>query len=579
MKKLLTIAALFAMALLIAAPASALDANFSGELRMQGFSHDNVDLEEDGSTDSYYRSRFRLKTVLEITENLSVTGQFDALDKYWGKDPWDTGARFSSSTLSYEDPDEEENIEWDVAYATIKTKVGGILVGRQWNSQWGCFGIGDSTGPVDRILYLLPIENFTFVAYAQKYDEYDEEFEDSISDADNDKYVALVKYQGKDIEAGLLGAFYNFKSFPAMRDLIPYRGAIRNLRDAAAAKTSGQVRYDATRAAYLAALNQNPAFLGALGAVSPGKTSVNRNDLDQAEFDPYTGGVPTSVGKLINASLLQVGQADMPTVYNSYNTTQTAYTNAAVTAGAGVDYADSARAYILDPYFVAKFGGFTLKGEFIYGWGEAEFDGNAKDLDVDIMQYIFEAGYETGPVSFRGGYWFMSGDNDTTDGEHNSVAYIEPNRDLDIAFLLTGDNDHYTSDVTNFLGGGIGNFSGNSQNLAANSDYAGALALAGAKMFYLGIDYKPIDTLTLGVTWACAKADQPPGPDIYNIAEEWDDEVGNEYDFKVVWKPWENLEYKFIAAYLEAGDFWKQGAADLEVDDLFTLYNALTISF
>ncbi|MDY0311024.1 MAG: hypothetical protein RBR20_02765, partial [Desulfobacterales bacterium] len=111
------------------------------------------------------------------------------------------------------------------------------------------------------------------------------------------------------------------------------------------------------------------------------------------------------------------------------------------------------------------------------------------------------------------------------------------------------------------------------------SEYGGSLAMAGAKLFYLGFDYKPIDTVTVGLTWANAKADKPPGPSFYNVAQEWDDEVGDEFDFKVVWKPWPNLEYKFIAAYLDAGDFWKQGADNKPIDDLTTFYNALTISF
>ncbi|MEE4609054.1 MAG: hypothetical protein V2L15_09205, partial [Desulfobacteraceae bacterium] len=118
MKRTMMIAAVIGMALLIAAPASALETKFSGELRMQGFSHDNVNLSNDSSTDSYYRSRFRLKTVFEINENISVTGQFDALDKYWGK-PDDE--YFSTTTLQNEKVETDDNFDWDIAYATIKT--------------------------------------------------------------------------------------------------------------------------------------------------------------------------------------------------------------------------------------------------------------------------------------------------------------------------------------------------------------------------------------------------------------------------------------------------------------------------
>lgn len=547
MKRTMMTAAVIGLALLIAAPAFALETKFSGELRMQGFSHDNVNLENDSSTASYYRSRFRLKTTFEITENISVTGQFDALDKYWGKSDDQV---FDPSTLSMRNVDSDDNIDWDTAYATIKTKVGGFLVGRQWNTQFGCFGIGDSTGPVDRILYLLPIENFTFVAYAQKYAENDEVSD--YADADNDKYVALVRYQGQDLEAGLLTAFYNFKQFPAMRDMINFRSNIRDYKTLANSATTARGTFTGTYATLV-----NNGIPQAL--INQEMTASGDNIITAA-----TGLPVPDLYDLNSAATLAEGQAALA---------------GAQLKNTGLPYADSAKAWILDPYFVYKVNGFTFKGEFIYGWGDAEFDpGFGKDLDVEVMTYLFEAGYETGPFAMRGGYWYMSGDDDITDDKHESFAYIEPNRDLDIAFLLTGDNDHYTSDLTDSLGGGIGNFAGNSQD-PLGAEYGGALAMAGAKMFYLGFDYKPIDTVTVGLTWANAKADKPPGPQIYGPGTaEWDDEIGDEFDFKVVWKPWPNLEYKFIAAYLDAGDFWKQGGTK-QIDDLTTFYNALTISF
>jgi hypothetical protein len=552
MKRTMMIAAVIGMALLIAVPASAIETKFSGELRMQGFSHDNVNLSNDSSTDSYYRSRFRLKTVFEINENISVTGQFDALDKYWGKSD---DQYFDPNSLSYQNVDNDDNFDWDTAYATIKTKVGGFLVGRQWNTQFGCFGIGDSTGPVDRILYLLPIENFTFIAYAQKYAENDEDPNDAISDADNDKYYAIAIYHGKDIEAGLLTGFYNFKQFPAMRDMISFRSNIKDYQTLAADATVARGTFSATYAGTYKTVYETAIQQGAPPAIA----EATAQSYVDAQMQP--GG---SLYSLNSDAILAEGQATFA---------------GKTLKDTGLPYADSAKAWIVDPYFVYKVNGFTFKGEFIYAWGDAEFDpGLGKDLDVEVMTYLFETGYETGPFAMRGGYWYMSGDDDITDDKHESFAYIEPNRDLDIAFLLTGDNDHYTSDLTDSLGGGIGNFAGNSQD-PLGADYAGALAMAGAKMFYLGFDYKPIDTVTLGLTWANATADKPPGPMIYGAGTpEWDDDVGDEYDFKVVWKPWSNLEYKFIAAYLDAGDFWKQGGTK-QIDDLTTFYNALTISF
>ena len=61
--------------------------------------------------------------------------------------------------------------------------------------------------------------------------------------------------------------------------------------------------------------------------------------------------------------------------------------------------------------------------------------------------------------------------------------------------------------------------------------------------------------------------------------EKWDDDHGSEYDFTLTWDIFENLEYKFVAAYLDAGDYWKMGVEDAEVEDTYSLYNSVTLSF
>ena len=58
-----------------------------------------------------------------------------------------------------------------------------------------------------------------------------------------------------------------------------------------------------------------------------------------------------------------------------------------------------------------------------------------------------------------------------------------------------------------------------------------------------------------------------------------DDDMGNEYDFTLTWKFLDNLEYKFVAAYLDAGDFWQQGDDSDDIEDLYTFYNSLTLTF
>ena len=40
-----------------------------------------------------------------------------------------------------------------------------------------------------------------------------------------------------------------------------------------------------------------------------------------------------------------------------------------------------------------------------------------------------------------------------------------------------------------------------------------------------------------------------------------------------------NLEYKIHGGYLTAGDYWKKGVSTAKIDDMYTLYHALTITF
>jgi hypothetical protein len=114
-------------------------------------------------------------------------------------------------------------------------------------------------------------------------------------------------------------------------------------------------------------------------------------------------------------------------------------------------------------------------------------------------------------------------------------------------------------------------------------------------MFYLGLDYAPMENLTLQFMWAMSKADEvinhgdvdisslqglPPGSIVIpNTAERWDDDHGMEYDLNCIWKIYDNVTWSTTFAYLEAGDYWKQGIDDKKIDDLFTAFTMLTLSF
>jgi hypothetical protein len=257
----LTIVAMsLCLALALTVPAMALDADFSGEFRVRGFSHSNpaigeganYGLQSDLSTDdddntkisaadAFFDTRTRIKSIFKISDNISFTTQFDALERKWGTDTVNSG-------------NDETNIDFQHAYATIKTPVGGLLVGRLIGSQWGPSGMGDSnSGGKDRILLFVPIENWTFVAYAEKYKEVDTGT--TTGDDDLDKYTALAKYKGENFEAGFLLTHYNYQNIPAMRDMLAFKNKVETYKTTLDTATTAGGTYNAAYGTLLSYLD------------------------------------------------------------------------------------------------------------------------------------------------------------------------------------------------------------------------------------------------------------------------------------------------------------------------------------
>jgi hypothetical protein len=482
MKKVGTMIIAIGLVFLLAAPALALDAGnlkFSGEYRARGFSHSAVNLLEDDATDAYYDMRLRVKTTYNITDNVSLTTRFDALDRTWGTDD--------------EDVSDAENIDFDAAYMTIKTPVGGLIVGRYPTTKFGT-GLADSADNKDRIIYVLPIENWTFVALMQKSSEFDKGTD--VSDTDNHKYSIVTQYKGKNFTAGALLGIYDYKTLPSLQQLDEYA-------------------------------------MGVAGYAAP-------IDLATTEL----------------------------------------------------------MAYVPEAFIKGKFGNFGFEAEIDYATGSSEnaTDGS-EDLDASLLMYLAEASYDAGPFAFRGGYVFISGDEDSYDDEVNCFAYFERSADLDKAFILTGGDEdaRVGAGLEDSLGGVIG-------TVAAGevTPFTNASVRAGIKMLYAGVTYSPMENLSLDFLYANAKADEPATTTLVPNAMlspylpaggvtamdrsavglgSIDDDMGSEYDFTLTWKCLDNLEYKFVAAYLDAGDFYKQGDSSVDLESTYTLYNSLTLTF
>jgi hypothetical protein len=207
--------------------------------------------------------------------------------------------------------------------------------------------------------------------------------------------------------------------------------------------------------------------------------------------------------------------------------------------------------YTAMPYFVSKFGPLEVQGELAYNWGETDFDAaGVADRDIKELAYNLEATYNFGPASVMAGYAFVSGDDDTDPNEDS--AYGSVGADWEKLFILT-----YDETPVNELGGFF--------NLSSKDNDVGA------KIFYGGATFSPLDNLELGVVVGSADADEVPAG--------VEDDFGIEYDLTLNWKIYDNLTYTAIAAFLDAGDIWKAGFADVEIEDTYALFHQLELSF
>ncbi len=260
--------------------------------------------------------------------------------------------------------------------------------------------------------------------------------------------------------------------------------------------------------------------------------------------------------------------------------------------------------YVLTPYYVGSFGNFDLTFEGLYAWGEGTYPLNSAggataailggpDRDLKVYSYWAEGKYNMGPLALSAGWAHRSGDvlGGDDDDEFTSGGYIESGGDWEKMFILT---NYWHAGLYNTLGGpalgdnGNGNYTmGNlaGQGAGANANMS-QTSINGFQMLYLGAEYAPMENVTLEFLWAMSKADKVMDhaarvdPFVGPIAaEKWDDDHGMEYDLNCTWKIYDNVTWRGTLAYLDAGDYWKQGDSTKEIDDLFSAFTMITLSF
>jgi hypothetical protein len=212
------------------------------------------------------------------------------------------------------------------------------------------------------------------------------------------------------------------------------------------------------------------------------------------------------------------------------------------------------RQYLLDPYFTGTFGPVTINAELQYRGGTAAefYDGVTPDIDRDMLAYWVEGVFNFGAGSAELGYSFNPGDDPTTP---NKAEGQTQGGEWEKTFLLVGSTGSVVDDL-----GGVGGF-------YANPD--------GLTLIYAGGNFNLSEKNSLGAIVAWGKVDEPRGP----LKE---DDAGIEVD--VTWKSklTENVDFTAIAAFLSAGDYWKDasGIPDANFDDfVYSLFGNIQVNF
>ncbi|MBW2560945.1 MAG: hypothetical protein JRE40_08830 [Deltaproteobacteria bacterium] len=200
------------------------------------------------------------------------------------------------------------------------------------------------------------------------------------------------------------------------------------------------------------------------------------------------------------------------------------------------------------PYFKANFGPLYMEGEFIYFYGETDYDSAAvQDVDWKGKGWYLYGKFNMGPAYVGAQYAFREGDDPTT----NDYEAGYPGSDYNPCVLLWNDN---TSGL-----GGKGTFNSTSDGIAN-----GSLA-----QIFAG--FSPMENLSLKASVTYAWADY--------CAAGTDDEIGTEVDVEATYKIFDNLEYWIGFGYLSAGDWFKAGVATNKVDDAWLIMHKLQMNF
>ena len=208
-----------------------------------------------------------------------------------------------------------------------------------------------------------------------------------------------------------------------------------------------------------------------------------------------------------------------------------------------------------------KFGDFGIEYEWNQNFGDGTPEGTrTSKSDSTGTGLMADLSYKMDDFTFGALFFYMSGDDDPTDNERESLMGSKGvGNDYNPYQILTGD----------YMGLLQGDKTDGGAHRALFADgVAGVISIGG----YLKWNVSP--KLTIGGEIGYAEADEAP----YN----YDDDFGVEFGVGLGYKIMDNLQYNAHFSFLATGDYWKEDGNPVfesSNDDVYLIAHALSMKF
>ncbi len=285
------------------------------------------------------------------------------------------------------------------------------------------------------------------------------------------------------------------------------------------------------------------------GSRAQGASSLSGTDVDHDVYHIYA---------IYRWATGQAGiryELDRDATNGTTGTTDAPYATA---TGIGVPWVSTF--HEIAPYLQWVSGPFALEAEFRYIWGETDYDGSTPDIDRRGWDLYLNGKYTMG--AFYGGleFCYITGDDPGTTDKNEAGVLGGDGWD---PLLMFGNN--FFHKWMGAMGSGTAWINSGTGTPAVNSIERNLMMVKP----YIGWKVNP--QLEIVAQYAWLKADE--------VASNWDDEYGKEFDIYATYKIYNNLSYTVGFGYFWTGDYFKGGTPTTNIEDNYLLMNLLTLSF